>query len=294
MSALVRRRNFNLSVILMAPALFVLFLTMILPSVSALGLSFFRYSLGKPMEFIGLENFRSIFAGESVFWKSFFTTGAFTVFVVTGEIGLGAAVSLLLARRFPFQRLWVAIVIAPLAVSPVVGIIVWKYLLTPNSGMINYILAGLGLTPPNWFVTAGAAFFAIGMIDIWMSTPFVFTILYPSILSIDPVLFEAASMDGASYIQRARFITVPLIMPAIVTTAVFRIIFTLRLFSPVWLFAQGGPAGSTRVLSIYLYEQAFSYRQFGLGSAVAWVLLVITLAISIPQMKAMRRLLTRE
>jgi multiple sugar transport system permease protein len=278
----------------MVPALFVLLLTIIFPSLSAFVLSFFRYSLGKPMEFIGLENFRGIFAGKSVFWKSLTLTGTFTVFVVAGEIGLGTAFSLLLARRFPFQRLWVAIIIAPLAVSPVVGIIVWKYMLTPNSGMINYLIAGLGLTPPNWFVTAGAAFFAIGMIDIWMSTPFVFTILYPSILSIDPVLFEAASMDGASYIQKARFITIPLIMPAIVTTAVFRIIFTLRLFSPVWLFAQGGPAGATRVLSIYLYEQAFSYRHFGLGSAVAWVLLVITLVISIPQMKAMRRLLTRE
>lgn len=294
MSAPIQRRNRNLSFFLMAPAILILLVTQVIPSLSAFILSFFKYSLGKPMEFVGFENFRQIFTGGSVFWSSLVTTGAFTAFVVAGELGLGIASSLLLARGFPFQRVWVSILIAPLAVSPVVGIIVWKYMLTPNSGMINYLISQFGFTPPNWFVTAGAAFIAIGVIDIWMSSPFVFTIIYPSILSIDPVLFEAASIDGASYAKQARFITIPLIMPAIITTAVFRIIFTLRLFAPVWLFAQGGPAGATRVLSIYLYEQAFSYRLLGLGSAVAWVLLVITLLVSTPQMTAMRRLLAKE
>ncbi len=294
MSTRIRSQNRKLSVFLMAPAIIILLVTQVLPSLAAFILSFFKYSLGKPMEFIGIENFRQIFAGGSAFWSSLVTTGAFTAFVVAGELGLGIASSLLLARRFPLQRLWVSILIAPLAVSPVVGIIVWKYMLTPNTGMINYLISQFGLTPPNWFVTAGAAFIAIGVIDIWMSSPFVFTIMYPSILSIDPALFEAASIDGASYLQQSRFITIPLIMPAIITTAVFRVIFTLRLFAPVWLFAQGGPAGATRVLSIYLYEQAFSYRLLGLGSAVAWVLLVITLLVSRPQMAAMRRLLTKE
>ncbi len=294
MSTLIRRGHLTVSVFLMTPALLILLATLVLPSLAALVLGFFKYSLGKPMEFIGVENFRRVFEGGSVFWKSLLTTGAFTAFVVAGELGLGIAFSLLLARGFPLQRLWVSIIIAPLAVSPVVGIIVWKYMLTPNSGMINYVISRLGFTAPNWFVTAGAAFFAIGMIDIWMNTPFVFTIVYPTILAIDPVLFEAAAIDGASYTQKARFVTLPLIMPAIVTTAVFRIIFALRLFSPVWLFAQGGPAGATRVLSVFLYEQAFSYRLFGLGSAVAWVLLVITLLVSMPQMAAMRRLLMRE
>ena len=269
----------------------ILLVTLIIPSISAFILSLFKYSLGKPLEFIGIENFKQIFNKNSAFWDSLFTTAVFTFYVVAGELGLGVLFSLLLARGFFFQRFWVSIIIAPLAVSPVVGIIVWKYMLTPNTGLINYLISLAGLDPPNWFVTSGAAFFAIGLIDIWLNTPFVFTIIYPSILSIDPVLFEAASIDGASYMQKVRLITMPLIKPAIITTAVFRVIFALRLFSPVWLFAQGGPAGATRVLSIYLYEQAFSYRMFGLGSAIALILLVITLVVSRPQMVAMRRLL---
>ena len=287
----IQTRNQRFSIALLIPALMILLVTLILPSVSALVLSMFKYSLGKPLQFTGFSNFKQIFSANSAFWDSLFTTAAFTFYVVAGEMGLGILFSLLLARGFRLQRLWVSIIIAPLSVSPVVGIIVWKYMLTPNTGLINYLITQSGLTPPNWFVTAGAAFFAIGMIDIWLNTPFVFTIIYPSVLSIDPVLFEAASIDGASYLQKVRLITIPLIRPAIITTAVFRIIFALRLFSPVWLFAQGGPAGATRVLSIYLYEQAFSYRLFGLGSAIALILLVITLIVSRPQMVAMRRLL---
>jgi multiple sugar transport system permease protein len=281
----------TISVLLMTPALFVLLLTLILPSAWAFVLSFFQYTLGKPMLFVGLENFRKIFFEERVFWDSLLRTIAFTVLIVGGELGLGLGFSLLLARRFPLQRLWVSIIIAPMAVSEVVGIIIWKYMLAPNYGILNYMLAQSGITPPNWFVSTEAAFLAIGLIDIWLFSPFVFAIMYPSILSIDPVLHEAASIDGASYTQRIRHIILPLVKPALITTTVFRVIFALRLFAPVWLFAQGGPAGATRVLSIYLYEQAFGYYLFGLGSAVAWVLLVITLVVSRPQMRAMRRML---
>jgi len=279
------------SAMLMLPALAVLLVTLILPSAWAFVLSFFRYTLGKPMLFVGLDNFRSIFLEGGVFWDSLLRTVLFTVVVVCGELGLGLGFSLLLARRFPLQRLWVSIIIAPMAVSEIVGIIIWKYMLAPNFGILNYLLAQAGLVPPNWFTSAEAAFLAIGMIDIWLFSPFVFAIMYPSILSIDPVLHEAAAIDGASYVQRVRWIILPLVKPALITTTVFRVIFALRLFAPVWLFAQGGPAGATRVLSIYLYEQAFGYYQFGLGSAVAWVLLVITLIVSRPQMRAMRHML---
>ena len=288
------RVNRTVSIFLVTPAVAILFVTLIFPSFWALVLSLFKYSLGKPMEYIGFENYRTIFTEGIGFWSSSLRTVVFTAVVVTGELVLGLGFSLLLARGFRFQRLWVSLIIAPLAVSPVVGVIVWKYMLTPNYGMINFLLETIGIAPPNWFVSPVAAFAAIGAIDIWLFAPFVFAILYPSVLSIDPVLYEAASMDGATYSQRTRYITLPLVLPAILTTTVFRVIFALRLFSPIWLFAQGGPAGATRVLSIFLYEQAFAYYLFGLGSAIAWVLLVITLVVSRPQLVAMRNMLMKD
>ena len=273
---------------LLFPALIILLLTLVFPSFWAFVLSFFKATLGRKIEFIGIQHYKSVFSGATDFWDSTFKTILFTVFMVFGEFLLGLSFSLLMARKFPLKRLWIALLIAPLAVSPVVAIIVWKYMLSPNYGMINYLLTLLGITPPNWFISKLYSFIAICVIDIWLSTPFVFAILYPNIISISPTLYEASRIDGASYIQILRFITLPLIKPAIVTILTFRVIFALRLFAPIWLFAEGGPAGATRVLSIYLYEQAFTYLHFGLGSAIAWILLIVTLIVAMPQIRVMR------
>jgi multiple sugar transport system permease protein len=283
------------SILLLSPSLVVLFLTLLFPSFWAFILSFFDYQLGMTKEFAGFANYRKILVDGLVFWQSLLKTGIMTIFIVVGELLLGIGFALLLSRKiYRFQKLLVAIIIAPMAVSPVVGVTIWKYMLAPNFGIINYVLTLLGIQNPNWFVDPTFVFIAIGLIDIWMCSPFVFTIIYPSILSIDPTLHEAALIDGATYVQRLRYIVFPLISPAIITTTIFRIINALRLFSPVWLFAQGGPFGSSKVLSIYLYEQAFSYYRFGFGSAVAWLLLIITFVISLPQMRAMQKILKKD
>jgi multiple sugar transport system permease protein len=263
-------------------------LTLVFPSIWALILSFFEATLGQKNIFHGIANYRKVFTEDTGFWASTLKTLQFTVFMVAGEFLLGLSFSLLMARRFPLKRLWISLLIAPLAVSPVVAIIVWKYMLSPNYGMINYMLTLMGITPPNWFISKIYSFVAICVIDIWLSTPFVFAILYPNIISISPTLFEASKIDGATYLQILRYIILPLIKPAILTTLTFRVIFALRLFAPIWLFAEGGPAGATRVLSIYLYEQAFTYLHFGLGSAIAWILLVVTMIVAMPQIRVMR------
>jgi len=274
---------------LLFPAILILLLTLVLPSIWAMVLSLFESTLGEENVFRGLANYRTIFTEDTGFWRSTMITLMFTLVMVAGEFLLGLSFSLLMARHFPLKRLWISLIIAPLAVSPVVAIIVWKYMLSPNYGMINYLLTLLGIQPPNWFISKVYSFIAICVIDIWLSTPFVFAILYPNIISISPTLFEAARIDGATYPQILRYIILPLIKAAVVTTLTFRIIFAVRLFAPIWLFAEGGPAGATRVLSIYLYEQAFTYLHFGLGSAIALVLLVVTMTIAMPQINVMRR-----
>jgi multiple sugar transport system permease protein len=207
--------------------------------------------------------------------------------MVSGEILLGLALSLLFARGFPLQRLWVSLIIVPLAASPVVAIVIWKYMFAPNFGIINYTISLFGVKAPEWFVSKVYAFLAIGIIDIWLNAPFTFTILYPAIISINPELFSAAKIDGANYVGILRYVTLPLIRPILLTVSTFRVIFVLRLFAPIWLFAGGGPGEATKVLSIYLYEKGFSYFQFGLGSSIAWILLIITMVVALPQVREM-------
>jgi multiple sugar transport system permease protein len=275
--------------ILLLPAVFLLLASLILPSLWALYLSFTEYKLGRSPRFIGLQNYITILRDVSGFWDPLVRTLVFTATIVIGEFVIGFLFALLLSRKFKFQKLWVAMIIAPMAVSPVIAVIIWKYMLSPNYGMINYMITSLGFQEPNWFASGGLTFFAIIMIDVWMEAPFVFTMIYPALISISPSLFEAARIDGANYIQIQRHITLPLLKPVIITTMVFRVIFGLRVFEPVFLFSRGGPVGATKVFSIYLYEQAFMFWHFGKGSAIAWLLLLITIAIAMPQIRVMQR-----
>jgi multiple sugar transport system permease protein len=274
---------------LLLPVVLLLLVSLILPSLWALYLGFTEYRLGRTPRLIGFQNYITILRDVSGFWDPTIRTLVFTAAIVAGEFIVGFLIALLLARKFRFQKLWVSLIIAPMAVSPVVAIIIWKYMLSPNYGMINYILTSLGFPEPNWFASGGLTFFAIVMIDVWMESPFVFTMLYPALISISPSLFEAARIDGANYIQIQRHITFPLLKPVIITTMVFRVIFGLRMFEPIYLFSGGGPVGATKVFSIYLYEQAFMFWHFGKGSAIAWLLLLITTAIAMPQIRVMQR-----
>lgn len=274
---------------LLLPASLLLLVSLILPSLWAFYLSLTEYRLGRKPVFIGFENYLKVLQDVSGFWDPVLRTLLFTAIIVLGEFILGFFFALLMARKFKFQKLWVSLLIAPMAVSPVVAIIVWKYMLAPNYGMINYLLTLLGVTPPNWFASRFFAFLAIVLIDLWLEAPFVFTLIYPALVSISPSLYEAARIDGANYVQIQRHITLPLLKPVIITTMIFRVIFGLRIFEPVWLFAGGGPLGATKVFSIYLYEQAFIYWHFGKGSAIAWLLLVITLMVAMPQIRIMQR-----
>jgi multiple sugar transport system permease protein len=283
------KRSGYSTALLLLPALLLLFVSLILPSFWAFWLSLTEYTLGRKPKFIGLGNYLDVLKDVSGFWDPVLRTFVFTLIIVIGEFILGFLFALLLARKFKFQKLWVSLIIAPMAVSPVVAIIVWKYMMAPNYGMINYLLTVIGLGEPNWFASRGFAFLAIVLIDLWLEAPFVFTMIYPALVSISLSLFEAAKIDGANYVQIQRHITLPLLRPVIITTMVFRLIFGLRVFEPVWLFAGGGPVGATKVFSILLYEQAFVYWHFGKGSAIAWLLLVITVAIAMPQIRVMQR-----
>ena len=274
---------------LLIPSFILLTVTFFIPTIWALYLSFTNYKMGRSRDYIGLRNYIRIFTQTPDFWMSMYKTLIFTVIMVIGEFLFGLFFSLVLARGYKFQRLLVAMVIAPIAVSPVVAIIIWRYLLAPNYGIINYVLYIFGFVEPDWFANDRLVFFVISVIDIWISAPFVFIMLYPAIISINPQIREAAKIDGASSFQQLIYITLPSIKQVCLIAIIFRFIFALRLFENIWLYSKGGPAGATKVLSIYLYEQAFAFWNFGMGSAIAWILLVLTMLLVLPQMRLLLR-----
>ncbi len=264
---------------MIAPVHVLLFVLVFLPIMYTLWLSFYSYSFGKPMTFVGLDNYANLFVDRH-FLASLVRNVVFVNIVVYGELFAGLGMAVFFIGRIPFKKLMISIVMAPYAVSNVLGVLMWRYVLEPDIGMLNKLLVSLHLPQFLWTIIPEHAFVMILLIGIWLQVPFTFLILYNAILGIPQELFEAARVDGASKFQIFSKITVPIIMPAILISLLFRYIFAFRTFGEVWILTKGGPFRSTELLSVYLYKTGFVYFEFGNAAAVAWIMIIITLLIA--------------
>jgi multiple sugar transport system permease protein len=261
--------------LLIAPVQLLLLVVLVAPSLGAAGMAFFRSSFGLDATWVGLENFRTVFA-DYRFWNALWNTVLFVNVVVYLEIFLGLAIAVLLATQFRLQKLWISVIIAPYAVSAVIAVLMWKFILEPDTGFVNYLLGLLGIEPILWTVIPWHAFMTVALLEVWLNTPFTFLILYAAVMGVSQELYEAAKIDGARPMQLFRFITLPHIMPAILVALMFRYIFAFRTFEVVWIMTQGGPLGSTELLSVYLFRNGFRYYDFGVAAATALVMVVVT------------------
>ncbi len=268
----------SLPYLFVAPVQLILILVIFIPILYTLWLSFHNYSYGQAVTFAGVNNYREIFA-DRVFIRALINNIIFVNIVVYMELVIGLAMAVFFVRKIPFKKLIIAIVMAPYAVSTVLGVLMWRFLLEPDIGLINGFLASASLPQIEWTVNPMHAFAVIIILAVWLRVPFTFLILYNSILGIPTELFNAAKVDGCTGWQVFTHITVPVIMPAILISLMFRYIFAFREFDVVWILTGGGPFRSTELLSIYLYKRGFNYYELGVASAVAWVMVLITALI---------------
>jgi len=274
------------SLLLLAPVLGLLLLIIVVPEIWALFLSFTKYEPGTKPVYVGLRNYIEIIR-DRFFIQALLNNVFFVAVVVSLELLVGLGSALLLNHRFPLQRLWVSLLIAPYCVSLVVACVIWRYMLNPSYGVVNYTLSSLGLSPLAWFGTVVPSFLAVIIVDVWKFSPFLMVIAYSALTALPLEVLEASNIDGASGWATFQFITLPLITPALLVGLIFRVIFALRTFGIIWILTQGGPGHGTEVLSIYLYKESFRYFHFGKGSAVAWFMLIITALFSISIVKRM-------
>jgi multiple sugar transport system permease protein len=279
--------------LLIAPVQLLLLLVLVFPSIAAAGMAFFRSSFGIDATWVGLDNFRYVF-DDYRFWGALRNTVVFVNVVVYLEIFLGLAIAVLLATQFRLQRLWISIIIAPYAVSAVIAVLMWKFILEPDTGFVNYLLGLLGMERILWTVIPWHAFAVVVLLEVWLNTPFTFLILYAAVMGVSQELYEAARIDGARGFQLFRFITLPSVMPAILVALMFRYIFAFRTFEVVWIMTQGGPLGSTDLLSIYLFRNGFRYYDFGVAAATALVMVVVTAILASYYLWTLYRTMVRD
>ena len=273
--------------LLIIPALLPLIVLIFIPAFRTLFMSFNRVTFGLPEEYVGLNNFREMLK-DSVFSMAFWNTIMFSFATVAGEICLGMAAAVLMSTRFKFQRIYIALIMIPYAVSEVVAVIIWKYMLEPDVGIVNYVLQGmLGLEQINWASIPAQAWVVIILLRVWINFPFSFLIIYSSIIGVARELYESAYIDGANNWQGFRYITLPLTVPAVMVATIFGFVFAFRNFASVWIMTRGGPMNKTELLSTLLYKQAFTFWEFGAASAIAITMTLITFLIAAYYLRTM-------
>lgn len=264
-----------------APGLGMLVVVMGIPLAYALAIALSSMTLIKPdLAFTGLANFAKIMS-EPLFWHSLWLTLRYSVAAVVGEFIVGLGIALMLRQVMTCRGIYFAILTLPMAMSPVAVALIWRMLLQPNLGIINQSLAAMGLPMVDWLGNSSIALSTLVTIDIWQQTSFVVLLLSAGLASLPRDPYEAAEVDGANRLQQFWYITLPLLRPVSVIAIIIQLINEFRTYDLIYVLTKGGPGVSTELLSFFAYKRAFQGLQVNEGSAAAFVLLLIILAITV-------------
>jgi multiple sugar transport system permease protein len=278
------------------PTLITLALVLAYPIFYAAYLSFHKVSLAElrrgVFPFIGIANYQRIF-NDPLFLLSLKNTLLFTAFSVTVEIVLAIAIALLIDQTHIWtSRITKFLILVPYAVPPIANGLIWSFIYSFEYGFLNRILftTGISHTAVNWSGDPSTALIAVAIPYIWRTLPFAILLLHAALQGISQELYEAASVDGASALQRFWHITLPLLRPIIVVILVLRTSFAFAVFDEVLAITQGGPGDATWVASWYSYKKGFAPPfDIGAGAASAYILAIIIGLLAIAYVRLIYR-----
>ncbi len=274
-----------------APNLTAVAVFMLFPLGFSLYMSVQNWDLFRPAKFVGLANYRSLFADDPLFEIALRNTVVYTVGTVVPTVLISLAVAGVLNRKIVGINIFRTVIFLPLAVSSVVMAVVWQFVFNTNNGLLNIMLGWIGLGPVPWLNDPKWAMLSLCTVSVWRSVPFATVILLAAMQGVPDNLYEAAKLDGAGEIRQFVSITVPLIRAAVSFVVVISIIHAFQAFDLVYVLTggNGGPETATYVLGIMLFQHAFSFLEFGYASALAWVIFAILLVLTVLQLRLGRR-----
>ena len=273
-----QRRKISPGYLFIGPALVILSVTSLYPIVYSVVMSLFDWNWGSRMNFVGLENYVNLLTGRS-FWQVLGQTFLFTGGAVSVEMLLGLALALVVNRLGFGLDVLRTLLLTPLMVSGIIVALMWKVLLDPTLGIVNYLLQTVGWPTSVWFGSQATAMPSIILVDTWWQTAFVFIVLSAGLQSLPKEPFEAAEVDGANGLQTFRFLTLPMLRPVLLTVLIFRTIDCLKVFAIIFGTTGGGPAQSTESIQTLAYRTAFKFLQLSQSMTLMVVFSFIILAI---------------
>jgi len=260
----------------------------IFPLIYSLGYSFtdFRASSNAPASFVGLQNYRDLLHDEHV-WNNFSVTAKYALLSVSGQVLVGFGVAMLLNRDIPFKGLITTLLLLPMMMSMVIVGLFWELLYSPSWGIVDY---ALGLEGFDWLSNPNVALYAIAITDIWMWSPFVMLLSLAGLSAIPPRLYEAAAIDRASRWYTFTRITLPLVTPLLLIAIIFRTMEAIKTFDLAFIMST---QETTELIAIKLYRLAFQEWQTGRSCALAYMVLIMVLAITNIYVKYLNRVKER-
>lgn len=217
---------------------------------------------------IGLQNYLRLPA-DNLFRAGVLNTIIFAVVAVALQMLLGFLLALLTTQVTRGRLFYRTVFILPILVPGIIIGAIWKLMYSYDFGVLNQVLLFMGLTPQDWLGDRSLALMAVIVVDVWHWTPFCFLLMLASLESLPQDIYDAAKIDGASRWQTLRHITLPLMVPAIVVTFIFRMILAFKVFDEIYLLTGGGPGTATEVISFTIYRRFFTEDQTGYGAALS-------------------------
>ncbi|GII86928.1 ABC transporter permease [Sphaerisporangium siamense] len=278
----------------MGPALVLLAGMLLYPIIYTVWVSLSDFDLAtfQPGGWVGLRNYQAVLADPG-FLQSLKVTGVYLVIALPLQMILGFALAFLLNVEWRGRGLLRALFLIPMVVAPVVAGGVWRMLLDPLWGVVNYALGLVGVGPVEWIGDPTLAMVSLILIDTWRWTPFVVLIASAGILALPTDVYEAARSDGANRWQILRHVTIPLLVPVVAAAFVVRWLGAVKMFDIALAATKGGPGQATDVVNLYIYEKGFRGLEFGSASSMATVVLLITMIITYFLFRLTRRLENR-
>ncbi|WP_344780592.1 sugar ABC transporter permease [Microbacterium kribbense] len=268
------------------PALVLMIIVIYVTTVAGGFFAFTNWSGIGAFDFVGLGNFIKIFEQPELVGSlrnTLFLAFGFLVFTNIAGLLFALALNRGLKTRYLLRTL----VFMPVVVSPIAVSYIWKFIFDYN-GPMNQLLVGLGMPKQNWLASPTLAIWCVLTVMVWQNIGFVMVIYLAGLATVPVEMEEAAALDGAGPARRFRYIVLPLVRPSVAIATTLTLIQGLRVFDQAVALTGGGPAGATQTLALEVYQQAFTFQQFGFGAALALVLSLLILVFSIAQQWATR------
>ena len=243
---------------------------------------------GAPL--VGFANYATVF-GDPTFRTALVNTVLFTLVSLFFQYTIGLAAALFFARGFRLSATLRALFLVPWLLPLIVSASTWAWLLNSESGLVNAVLEGVGLTQVNWLTSPQWSLVSVTIANIWIGIPFNLVVLYSGLQNIPREVYEASALDGASGWQTFWRVTFPLLRPVSAITLLLGLVYTLKVFDVIWIMTKGGPSGSSTTLATWSYELGFGNMlpRFGPSAAVGNVLILIAVVAGLLYIRMQRR-----